>query len=82
MKDVEAGRTFDVPIHLKDASYQGAKTLGRGQGYKYAHDFPDHHVEQEYLPEGTHPIYYEPTELGFEKTIKAWLARLNKKPTG
>ena len=74
------GRTLEVPTHLKDASYKGAKQLGRGEGYKYAHNFPGHHVEQEYVPTST--VYYEPTELGFEKTIKAWLARLAKKGEG
>ena len=78
LKDVEQGRTLEVPQHLKDAHYKGAKTLGRGKGYQYAHDYPDHHVEQAYLPEGKSRIYYEPTDLGFEKTIKAWLQRLGK----
>ncbi len=76
MKDVEAGRTLDVPKHLQDAHYKGAEKLGRGKGYKYAHDFPDHHVKQEYLPQPR--TYYEPTELGYEKTIKSWLERLQK----
>ena len=76
MKDVEEGRTLEVPTHLKGASYQGAKQLGRGIGYKYAHDFPGHHVDQEYVPTST--IYYEPTDMGFEKTIKAWLQSLKK----
>ncbi len=76
MKDVEEGRTLEVPPHLKDAHYQGAKKLGRGVGYKYAHDFPGHHVAQEYLPTST--IYYEPTGLGFEKTIKERLDQLRE----
>jgi len=76
MKDVEQGRTLEVPQHLRDASYKGAKQLGRGKGYKYAHDFPGHHVKQEYAP--TTRRYYEPTDLGFEKTIKAWLAQLDQ----
>ncbi|MDP3703639.1 MAG: replication-associated recombination protein A [Candidatus Omnitrophota bacterium] len=80
MKDVEEGRALEVPKHLQDASYSGAKKLGRGKNYKYAHDFPDHHVEQEYLPEKR--VYYEPTELGFEKTIKARLERLAGKLKG
>ena len=74
MKDVESGRSFEVPAHLKDASYESAKKLGRGRGYKYAHDFPSHHVDQAYLPERV--AYYKPTEQGFEQTIKARLARL------
>ena len=76
MKDVEQGRTLEVPQHLKDASYKSAKKLGRGQGYQYAHDFPDHHVAQEYMPEKR--VYYQPTDLGFEKQIKAWLEHLKK----
>ncbi len=75
MEDVKAGRTYEVPTHLKDASYEGAKQLGRGVGYRYAHDAPEHVVAQEYLPAGKHPVYYRPTDLGFEKTIRAWLAR-------
>ena len=79
MKDVKEGRTLEVPTHLKDASYKGAKRLGRGEGYKYAHNYLGHHVDQEYVPTST--IYYEPTNLGFEKTIKAWLGALeSKKP--
>ncbi len=77
MKDVEAGRTLEVPKHLQDAHYKGAEKLGRGKGYKYAHDFPDHHVKQEYLPQSR--TYYEPTDLGYEKTIKSWLERLQRK---
>ena len=79
MKDVEAGRTLEVPDHLKGASYKGAKRLGRGAGYKYAHDFPGHHVEQEYVP--TKTIYYKPTDLGFERTIKERLERLQQSPS-
>ena len=79
MKDVEAGRTLEVPAHLQDAHYQGAEQLGRGTDYKYAHDFPGHHVKQTYLPEGTGREYYHPTDLGFEKTIKAWLKQLESK---
>ena len=50
MKDVKENRTKEVPQHLKDAHYPGAKKLGRGKGYKYAHDYKDHYVEQEYMP--------------------------------
>jgi putative ATPase len=74
--DVREGRTLEVPSHLKDASYRSAKRLGRGVGYKYAHSFPGHHVDQEYVPTST--VYYEPTDLGFEKTIGAWLAHLKR----
>ena len=75
-KDVEEGRTLEVPKHLQDAHYASAKKLGRGVGYKYAHSYPGHHVDQDYMPEKR--VYYEPTELGFEKTIKERLRRLKK----
>ncbi|MBI4342733.1 MAG: replication-associated recombination protein A [Candidatus Omnitrophica bacterium] len=74
MRDVEQGRVLEVPNHLKDASYKSAKQLGRGTGYQYAHVFPGHYVEQEYVPTTT--VYYEPTDLGFEQTIKERLERL------
>ena len=72
-KDVASGRTAPVPAHLQDAHYQGAKRLGRGAGYQYAHEGPEHHVPQDY---GAPRVYYEPTTLGYEKTIKAWLEHL------
>jgi putative ATPase len=68
VKDVESGRTLAVPEHLRDASYRGAKRLGHGQGYEYAHDHPEHFVAQDYL--GADRRYYEPTEQGVEKKIK------------
>jgi putative ATPase len=78
LEDVKSGRTLPVPEHLRDASYQGAKRLGHGQGYEYAHDHPGHFVAQDYL--GADKIYYEPTEQGVEKKIKErvekWRAEL------
>jgi len=68
LEDVKSGRTLPVPEHLRDAHYQGAKRLGHGEGYKYAHDFPGHFVAQDYL--GSDKRYYEPTEQGVEKKIK------------
>jgi putative ATPase len=68
LKDVESGRTLAVPEHLRDASYRGAKRLGHGEGYQYAHDHPDHFVAQDYL--GADKRYYEPTDQGVEKKIK------------
>src|SRR5690349_17470575 len=68
LEDVKSGRTLPVPEHLRDAHYQGAKRLGHGQGYKYAHDFPEHFVAQDYL--GAEKRYYEPSEQGVEKKIK------------
>jgi putative ATPase len=68
IKDVESGRTLPVPEHLRDASYAGAKRLGHGAGYKYAHDYAGHFVAQDYL--GAARRYYEPTDQGVEKKIK------------
>jgi len=76
MKDVEVGRTMEVPKHLKDASYRGAKKLGHGAGYKYSHDYEGHYVDQEYIPEKR--IYYEPIDSGYEKKIKEYLDKLRK----
>ena len=60
-----------VPIHLQDAHYKGAAKLGHGQGYKYAHDYPNHYVIQEYLPpEIKGARFYVPTEMGYEKKIR------------
>jgi len=76
MKDVAEGKSLEVPLHLKDASYRGAKSLGRGQDYKYAHDYENHHVEQDYLSEKRR--YYEPTAQGHETTFQAYLASLKQ----
>ena len=73
--DVRAGRGGAVPEHLRDAHYAGAKSLGHGDGYLYAHDQPHHVAAQVYLPddlEGTH--YYEPTENGHEAMLTKRLA--------
>ena len=84
LEDVRSGRTLPVPEHLRDASYQGAKRLGHGQGYEYAHDHPGHFVPQDYL--GTGKRYYEPTDQGVEKKIKErvekWRAQLDNARAG
>ena len=76
LHDVKTVKIKSVPNHLKDSHYPGAKELGHGIGYKYAHDFEGHYVKQQYLPDelvGT--VYYEPTENGVEKRIKESLLR-------
>ena len=73
MKDVESGRTLEVPAHLRDAHYKGAERLGHGKGYKYAHDYEGHFVPQDYL--GADKTYYEPTDQGSEKKIKERLEK-------
>jgi len=79
--DVEQGRTLAVPDHLKDTHYKGSERLGHGKGYKYAHDFEGHVVEQEHLPE--HRKYYEPSDQGFEikvrERMEKWKQQLKKK---
>ena len=77
MKDVEENRVLEVPDHLKDANYPGAKKLGHGEGYKYSHDYKGHYVEQDYTPEKR--VYYEPTDIGYEKKIREYLERLRNK---
>lgn len=74
--DVNNGRTLPVPDYLKDASYEGAERMGRGKGYKYAHDYEGGWVDQDYIP--TSKIYYEPTEHGHEKKIKDRLERIRE----
>ena len=69
LADVRSGKTIPVPPHLKDSHYAGAAKLGHGEGYKNSHDFPGHFVAQDYL--GAARRFYEPTEQGAEKKIKA-----------
>lgn len=67
-------RGTTVPAHLQDGHYKGSKSLGRGTGYKYAHDYPKHYVRQQYLPEEIADArFYEPGDNGYEKKIKAWM---------
>jgi putative ATPase len=68
LDDVRSGRTLAVPEHLRDAHYAGARRLGHGEGYQYAHDHPGHFVPQDYL--GADKRYYEPSDQGTEKKIK------------
>jgi putative ATPase len=77
LKDVKEQRTQEVPAHLKGTGYSGAKRLDRGKDYKYAHDYKDHFVEQEYMPEGK--TYYIPGQMGYEKDISERLGDLRKK---
>ena len=69
------GPSAEVPVHLRDAHYQGAKSLGHGKGYAYPHDDPSGWVDQRYQPselEGRR--YYDPTEHGHEALVRARLA--------
>lgn len=80
MEAVKSTRIETVPNHLKDSHYKGAGKLGHGQGYKYAHDYPDNYVNQQYLPDelvGT--TFYRPTQNGYEKKIDAHMKFLKGK---
>lgn len=69
-----------VPVHLQDAHYRGSQKLGHGIGYKYAHDYPEHYVKQQYLPnEIKDARFYEPTDLGYEKVMKERWERLRQR---
>ena len=68
-----------IPSHLQDAHYKGSAKLGHGVGYKYAHDYPDHYVDQQYLPdEIKNARFYEPGNLGYEKNINEYLEKIRK----
>ena len=71
MKTVADTRTMPVPAHLQDRHYKGAEKLGHSLCYKYAHDYPNHYVTQQYLPDGMEGMrFYEPSENGYEKKIR------------
>ncbi len=68
-----------VPVHLQDAHYKGAAKLGHGTGYKYAHDYPNHYVKQQYLPDEIKDArFYEPGDLGYEKTMGEYLKKIRE----
>ena len=70
MDSVKSTKTT-VPVHLQDAHYRGHENLGHGIGYKYAHDYPNHYVEQQYLPDEIKDAkFYIPSENGYEKQIR------------
>ncbi|WP_455191088.1 replication-associated recombination protein A [Eubacterium ramulus] len=76
---VRESRTAPVPPYLCDAHYKGAGKLGRGIGYKYAHDYPNHYVEQQYLPDAYKDMtFYEPTENGYEQTIREYFKNIKQ----
>ncbi len=79
LAEVEKTDIKTVPPHLQDANYQGHSELGRGIGYKYAHDYPGHYVKQQYLPDelvGKH--FLEPGDNGYEREIKKYLEFLTQ----
>ena len=80
LKAVSETDVKTVPPHLQDSHYEGSAQLGHGLDYKYAHDFPEHYVRQQYLPdELVGRVFYEPGDLGYEKTMKERLTRLKNR---
>lgn len=82
MADVAAGKTGDIPAHLKDAHYAGAGKMGRGQTYRYPHSFPHHYVEQQYLPDalaGT--VYYRYGLNKLEQATKRYWDEIKQRPS-
>jgi len=79
MSDVRDKRVIPVPRHLQDKHYAGAKRLGHGQGYEYAHDAPEGIAAQDYL--GVEKRYYEPTDRGFERELAQRLVEIRRRLT-
>lgn len=76
MDNVRTKKTT-VPPHLQDSHYKGSKDLGHGIGYQYAHNFPNHYVKQQYLPDEIQDaVFYEPSDMGYEKTIREHLEKI------
>lgn len=79
MKTVKTTMTETVPGHLRDAHYGGSTRLGHGIGYKYAHDWPNHYVRQQYLPDSlVGERFYELSDQGYEKQMKDWMERIRR----
>lgn len=79
MSEVEKTGNLPIPGHLQDAHYKGAAKLGHGTGYKYAHDYPNHYVEQQYLPyELNGKEFYHPSGNGYEVKIKEHMSRIKR----
>lgn len=79
MESVKNEKINSIPPYLMDAHYKSAAKLGHGIGYKYAHNYKNHYVKQQYLPDELKDrIFYEPTDMGYEKTIKEHLNKIKK----
>ena len=77
MEAVKTTKTT-VPSHLQDAHYKGSKKMGHGVGYLYAHDYPNHYVEQQYMPsELLGKKFYHPTDNGYEKNIQEYFQKIH-----
>ena len=78
MRVVKETKTPPVPAHLQDAHYGAAEKLGHGVGYKYAHDYPNHYVKQQYMPDGlTDQVFYRPSDIGYEAKIQEYFKKIH-----
>lgn len=76
---VKETKTPNVPAHLQDAHYKSAEKLGHGLGYKYPHEYPNHYVKQQYLPDELQQMtFYRPSDNGYEATIKEYFNRIKE----
>ncbi len=79
MEAVKGEKIMAVPVHLQDKHYKGAKKLGHGDGYQYPHDFPNHYVTQQYLPDNlAGRVFYHMSDQGYEKNIREFMDFLKK----
>ncbi len=79
MEAVRKERTMPVPVHLQDKHYKGAEKLGHGKGYLYPHDYPNHYVKQQYLPDGMEKqSFYHMSDQGYEQDVQKYFAFLKK----
>ncbi|MCD8238346.1 MAG: replication-associated recombination protein A [Clostridiales bacterium] len=77
LQDVEKVRVETIPIYLKDIHYEGHEVFGNGNGYKYAHDYENHYVDQQYLPDEVKDrVYYEPTGIGYEQEVLKYFRKI------
>jgi len=80
LETVKNEKTGAIPSHLRDAHYKGAAKLGHGDGYLYAHDYPNHYVRQQYLPDELVDVkFYRPTNLGYEEKITQHMKNIKDK---
>ena len=79
MKAVEEKGNLPIPVHLQDAHYKGAAKLGHGLGYLYAHDYPNHYVKQQYLPDAIKDhVYYQYGPNKTEQAAKAYWDKIKR----
>ncbi|MBR0477936.1 MAG: replication-associated recombination protein A [Solobacterium sp.] len=83
MQEVQRSGNLPVPAWLRDAHYNGASALGRGTDYKYPHDWPDHYVDQQYLPDRIkHMTFYDLSSVAYEQRLRNWFDSIGKKNYG